>query len=51
MIVGDQEISAFTKYRTINVGNSKHLNPFDLTEKQENHFQNYPSSKIFEIKK
>lgn len=56
VIVGDQEISAFTKYRTMTVVNSKHLNPFDITEKQqgENHlqqlFQNYPASKYY-IKK
>jgi hypothetical protein len=40
----------------MNVINSKHLNPFDITEKQvnierENHlqelFQNYPASKFF----
>jgi hypothetical protein len=55
VIVADQEISAFTTYRTMTVVNSKHLNPFDITEKQvnierENHlqeiFQNYPASKI-----
>ncbi len=55
VIVADQEISAFTKYRNMTVGNSKHFNPFDITEKQvnierENHFQklfeNYPASKF-----
>ena len=55
--VADQEISAFTKYRTMTVVNSKHLNPFDITEQQVNierdqHlqrlFQNYPASKFFE---
>jgi hypothetical protein len=60
VIVADQEISAFTKYRTMTVVNSKHLNPFDITEKQvnierENHlqqlFQNYPASKFFSLKK
>lgn len=60
VIVADQEISAFTKYRTMTVVNSKHLNPFDITEKQvnierENHlqqlFQNYPASKFLSLKK
>ncbi|UJR36926.1 hypothetical protein I4U23_029638 [Adineta vaga] len=51
--VADQEISAFTKYRTMTVVNSKQFNPFDVTEQQmhterENHlqqiFQNYPAN-------
>ena len=59
VIVDDQEISAFTKYRTMTVANSKHLNPFDITQKQvnierDNHlqqlFQNYPASMCIEEK-
>ncbi|CAF3542987.1 unnamed protein product, partial [Adineta steineri] len=34
--VPDQEISAFTKYRTMTTVNSKSSNPFDRTEKQVN---------------
>ncbi|CAM4755083.1 unnamed protein product [Rotaria magnacalcarata] len=53
VIVADQEISAFTKYRTMTTVNSKHFNPFDFNEKQVNHereqhiqqmFQNYPAN-------
>ncbi|CAF1277961.1 unnamed protein product [Adineta ricciae] len=49
--VADQEISAFTKYRTMTVVNSKDTNPFDIKKQhiqieRESHlqeiFQNYP---------
>ncbi|CAF0780703.1 unnamed protein product [Rotaria sordida] len=53
VIVDDQEISAFTKYRTMTTKNSKFFNPFDINEKQINIekekylqdiFQNYPAN-------
>ena len=50
--VVDQEISAFTKYRTMQVVPSKSLTPFDLPNHHEIDphfqalFQNYPSSSI-----
>jgi potassium/chloride transporter 4/5/6 len=51
VIVDDQEVSAFTKYRTMTVLNSKHLNPFDIAEKEvkieRDLFENYPASKVF----
>lgn len=54
VMVADQEISAFTKYRTMRVVPSKQLTPFDLTDDPINlereHqfqrlFQNYPASR------
>jgi hypothetical protein len=60
VVVADQEISAFTKYRTMTTVNTKHFNPFDITEKQVNIerenqlqqlFQNYPASKFSSLKK
>jgi len=42
--VDDQEISAFTKYQTMTIMNSKHFNPL-----QENHFHHYQTSKIFHL--
>ncbi|CAF4540187.1 unnamed protein product [Rotaria sp. Silwood1] len=53
VIVNDQEISAFTKYRTMTTINSKYFNPFDINEKQINNerekylqemFKNYPAN-------
>ena len=56
VMVADQEISAFTKYRTMRVVPSKQLTPFDLTDDPVNlereHqlqrlFQNYPASRSY----
>lgn len=55
VIVDDQEVSAFTKYRTMKHIHSKNPNPFDCNESQMNSerekylqqiFQNYPASKL-----
>lgn len=54
VVVADQEVSAFTKYRTMTHIDSKYLNPFDINEKHihserdkylQQMFRNYPGSK------
>ena len=55
VVVADQEISAFIKYRTINVVQSKPLTPFHAREStiEFSHahdlFSNYPASKVIQF--